>query len=231
MIAALSLLALLAAEVTPKAALAAEGKLTGKVTVAGLAPKLANLPVTRDMKICSTSKTDEALELGAGGGVKNAVIWIAEPVSGEKPVTEKLKVKLDQQACAYVPHVLAMPAGATLEIVNSDAILHNAHATEGSVKVFNYAMPIKGQTIPKIQRKPGVLKLSCDVHAWMHAYVHVLPTRAFAVTDADGNYQIDGLPPGKYTVKLWQERLGEREEHIEVTAGATTKLDLSLVPR
>ncbi len=235
MIAALSLLALLAADVPPQAAPAgsadAKGKLTGKVTVAGLAPKLANLPVTRDMKICSTSKVDEALEVGAGGGVKNAVLWIVEPISSAKPVTEKLKVKLDQQGCAYLPHVIAAPVGATLEIVNSDAILHNVHATEGSTRVFNYAMPIKGQVIPKVLKTPGLLKIICDVHSWMHAYVEVLPTRAFAVTDAEGNYQIDDLPPGKYTVKLWQERLGERVEHVEVLAGAATKLDIALPPR
>lgn len=237
MIAALSLLVLLAAAADPAAPGAPSGaagtepgKLAGKVTVAGLAPKLANLPVTRDMKLCGTSKPEEALEVGTGGGVRNAVVWIVETIPG-RPPPEKVKVRLDQQGCAYLPHVVAAPLGATLEIVNSDSLLHNVRATEGSTRIFNYAMPIKGYVIPSKLRKAGLLKVTCDVHPWMHAWVSVLPANAYAVTDAEGNYQIDGLPPGKYTVKLWQERLGEREDHVEIVAAQTAKLDVALSPR
>src|SRR5256885_12246039 len=95
--------------------LLATGSLTGKVTLAGLPPKLANLPVTRDNKVCGTSKTDESLEV-KDGGVKNAVIWFSDvPLAkGEKPA----KQKLDQQGCTYLPHVLAAPLGATVDVVN-----------------------------------------------------------------------------------------------------------------
>src|SRR5437868_2479846 len=80
------------------------GKVTGKVTLTGLAPKLAPLPVTRDMKTCGTTKPDESLEVSQGGGVKNAVLWIADGPKAAKDAS-KSKVTLDQKQCEYAPHV------------------------------------------------------------------------------------------------------------------------------
>src|SRR5438876_9551250 len=98
------------------AASAADGKVSGRITIAGLAPKLAPQPVTKDPKICGVNKPDEALVIGTGGGIKNAVVWIAGvPAPKEAP---QARVKLDQQACRFEPHVAVVPAGATLEIVN-----------------------------------------------------------------------------------------------------------------
>src|SRR4051794_27859513 len=160
-------------------ALMAAGSLSGKVTLTGLAPKLANLPVTRDIKSCGANKPDEALELGAGNGVKNAVVWFTDVKA--PPGERKEKEKLDQQNCQYVPHVVVAPVGTTLDVVNSDAVLHNVRATEGNAKLFNYAMPIKGHVVPTKLRKEGIYKIGCDVHPWMRAWVLVLGTATYAV--------------------------------------------------
>jgi plastocyanin len=230
---ALAPLALLIAQAAaaPPAAAAetGSGKVGGKVTLSGLAPKLANLPVTRDIKTCGASKTDESLEVGQGGGVKNAVLWIADGPKAAR--AEKIKVTLDQKQCDFSPHVVAMPAGATLEIVNGDKLFHNVHARDGDRTVFNYAMPVPNHVIPRPLNEPGLLRITCDVHPWMRAWVDVLPTSAFAVTDESGSYSIPGVPPGKHTVKLWHERLGEKEQQIDVKAGATATLDLELTPK
>jgi plastocyanin len=205
------------------------GKVSGKVTLSGLAPKLANLPVTRDMKTCGTSKPDEALEVGQGGGVKNAVLWIA---GGPRPGKgEKVKATLDQKQCEFVPHVLAVPVGATLSIVNSDKLFHNVHAREGERTVFNLAMPVPNHVIPRPLDSPGRLRITCDVHPWMRAWVDVLPTSAFAVTDETGSYSISGVPPGKHMLKLWHERLGEKDLEVQVGAGTTATANLQLTPR
>jgi plastocyanin len=208
---------------------AGAGKVAGKVTLTGLAPKLANLPVTRDMKTCGTSKPDEALEVGQGGGVKNAVLWI---VDGPKPAKgEKAKAPLDQKQCDFVPHVLAIPAGATLDIVNGDKLFHNVHAREGDKTVFNYAMPVPNHVIPKQLKDAGLLRITCDVHPWMRAWVYVLPTTAFAVTDDSGAFTISGVPSGKHTLKLWHERLGEKQQDVDVRADGTATVDIQLTPR
>jgi plastocyanin len=206
------------------------GKVTGKVTLSGLAPKLAPLPVTREMKTCGTTKPDEALEVGQNGGVKNAVLWIIDGPAPAKDVG-KSKMTLDQKQCDFLPHVVAMPAGATLQIVNSDKLFHNVHAREVDKTIFNYAMPVPNYVIPKQLKDPGVLRLTCDVHPWMRAWVHVLPTTAFAVTDESGAYTISGVPPGKHTLKLWHERLGDKEQQVDVPADGTATADVQLTPK
>ena len=208
---------------------AGSGRITGKVTVAGLAPKLANLPVTRDLKTCGTSKPDESLEVGPGGGVKNAVLWLLDgpkPKKGDKP-----KAILDQKQCEFTPHIVVLPVGGTLEIVNGDKLFHNVHARDADKTVFNYAMPVPNHVIPRPMKAPALLRVTCDVHPWMRAWVDVLPTTAFAVTDESGTYTIADVPPGKYKLKLWHERLGEKQHEVEVAAGGTATIDLPLTPR
>jgi plastocyanin len=205
------------------------GALAGKVTLDGLAPKLANLPVTKENKVCGTSKPDESLEV-KDGGVKNAVVWfldLPEPKEAGKPPKEKL----DQQQCQFTPHVVVAAQGATLDVINSDKALHNVRAQAGETRLFNYAMPIPGHVVPTRLKKDGTFKLSCDVHPWMRGWLLVLSTRAFAVTAEDGTYKIAGVPPGKHRVKVWHERLGEREAEIEIAAGQTASYDVRYTPR
>jgi plastocyanin len=209
--------------------LLAAGSLTGKVTLTGLAPKLANLPVTKDNKSCGANKPDEALEIGAGNGVKNAVVWVTD--IKEPPGDKKEKVKLDQQNCQYVPHVVVTPVGTTLDVVNSDSVLHNVRTTEGTTKLFNYAMPIKGHVVPTRLRKEGIFKVGCDVHPWMRAWMLVLGTKTYAITDEKGEYKLEGLPPGKHKVKIWQERLGEKEQEIEIADDKPAVWDVAYNPR
>ncbi|MCA1826814.1 MAG: carboxypeptidase regulatory-like domain-containing protein [Myxococcales bacterium] len=204
------------------------GSLSGKVTLTGLAPKLANLPVTRDMKVCGTSKTDESLEV-KDGGIKNAVVWFTD--LAETKDAKRLKQKLDQQSCVFVPHVMVAPIGSTLDVVNSDKALHNVRAQAGDVKLMNYAMPIPGHVVPTKLKKEGIFKVNCDVHPWMRAWIVVLPTQAYAITDETGAYKIAGVQPGKHKVKVWHERLGEKETEIEIVAGQSAKYDVEYTPR
>ena len=194
--------------------------------MAGLAPKLAPIPVGKDMKICGTSKPDEALEIGPGGGVKSALLWDPQgppPAKGSKP-----RARVALLACQVVPHVSAMAVPGELVLTNEDGLFHNITATGDHA--FSYAMPIKGHVIPTKLRKPGVLKLESKNHPWMKGYLHALPTTAFMVTEADGTFYLD-LPPGKHTLQLWHERLGERKDQVEVVAGETTLHDLALAAR
>ena len=209
--------------------LAAEaGSLSGKVTLTGLAPKLANLPVTRDMKVCGASKPDESLEV-KDGGIKDVVIWVTD--LGEARDAKSVKQKLDQQACQFVPHVVVAPLGSTLDVVNSDKALHNVRAQAGEVRLLNYAMPIPGHVVPTRLRKEGIFKVNCDVHPWMKAWILVLPTQASAVTGEDGTYKIEGVPPGRHKIKIWHERLGEKDAEVEIAAGQAATHDVEFTPR
>jgi plastocyanin len=208
---------------------AGTGALGGKVTLSGLPPKLAPLPVTRDMKLCGTNKPDESLEVSAGGGVKNAVVWFTDVPLPK--ATKATKAKLDQQQCAFVPHVLAAPLGATVEVVNSDKVLHNVRAQAGDDRLMNFAMPVPGHVVPTTMAREGIFKVSCDVHPWMRAWLLVLPTAAYAITGEDGTYTVTGVPAGRHKAKVWHERLGEREVEIEIHAGRTATHDVQYNPR
>ena len=209
--------------------LAAEtGTLSGRITLNGLAPKLANLPVTRDPKTCGTTKPDDSLEV-KDGGVKNAVVWFADVPEAKdfRPAKEKL----DQQACEFVPHVLVAPVGATVDVVNSDKALHNVRAQAGEQRLFNYAMPIPGHVVPTHLTAAGIYKLSCDVHPWMRGWLLVVPTAKFAVSGDDGRYSIADVPPGNHKVKIWHERFGERDAEVDVAPGQTATHDVAYTPR
>jgi plastocyanin len=208
--------------------LAQSGTLAGKVKLTGLAPTLANLPVTRDMKVCGTSKPDESLEV-KDSGVKNAVIWF--PDTPQARAAKLPKQKLDQQACVFVPHVLAAPFGSVVDVVNSDKALHNVRAQAGETRLMNYAMPIPGHVVPTKLKREGIFKVSCDVHPWMRAWLLVLPTSALAVTDENGAYRIEGLPAGKHRIRIWHERLGEKDAEVEIAAGKTATHDVEYTPR
>jgi plastocyanin len=205
------------------------GTLAGKVTLSGLAPKLANLPVTRDMKTCGNNKPDESLAIADGGAVKNAVVWFPDVPLPKDYKPEKKK--LDQQQCVFVPHVLAAPIGTTVDVVNSDKALHNVRAQAGEVKLMNYAMPIPGHVVPTKLEKEGIFKVSCDVHPWMRGWLLVLPTTAFAITGDDGTYKIAGVTPGHHKVRIWHERLGERDTQIDIRADQTATHNVQYNPR
>jgi plastocyanin len=208
---------------------AGTGTLAGKATLSGLAPKLANLPVTRDMKVCGNTKPDESVEVSTGGALKNVVVWLTDvPIpKGHK----EQKEKLDQQQCSFVPHVLAAALGSTVDVVNSDKALHNVRAEDGEVRLMNYAMPIPGHVVPTRLKKEGIFKLSCDVHPWMRGWLLVLPTTAYAVTGEDGTYKIADIPPGKHSIRFWHERLGERTVDMEIPSGETTPYNVQFNPR
>ena len=204
------------------------GALAGKVSLEGLAPRLSNLPVTKDNKVCGNSKPDESLEV-KNGGVKNAVVWLLDV--GEAKTARAEKEKLDQQQCQFVPHVVVAPQGSTIDVVNSDRALHTVRAQAGDGKLMNYAMPIPGHVVPTRLKKDGIFRVSCDVHPWMRAWIAVLPTTAYALTGEDGRYRIDGVPAGKHRVRIWHERLGEREADVVVPPSGTVTHDVRFTSR
>ncbi|MBS2027291.1 MAG: carboxypeptidase regulatory-like domain-containing protein [Deltaproteobacteria bacterium] len=209
------------------------GKLTGKVTLAGPAPEVPPLKRTKDPGTCGANGADESLVLGAAGEVANAVVTVEAP-SGKKLELPK-EASLDQKGCTYVPHVQALPVGTPLALLNSDPVLHNAHGYREDTTVFNQAQPLQDR--PGFPHKtitlknPGLLKVKCDVHGWMTAFIYVSENPYFAVTGKDGTFSIDGLPPGTYTVKVWHERLAPTEQQVTIPAGGAAKADFKLAQK
>ncbi|HEU5196736.1 MAG TPA: carboxypeptidase regulatory-like domain-containing protein [Methylomirabilota bacterium] len=180
------------------------GTLTGSVKFAGSPPKLEPLAVNKNRDVCGDAKDNEALVLGTDRGVRGSVILIEGVAKGKKGVAD---VVLDNHKCVFVHHVSVTMPGERTRVKNSDGILHNTHGFLGKPTVFNLALPNKDQMIDITKRltKPGVIRVVCDAHPHMTAWMIVHDSPYYAVTDDKGAFKIDGIPPGAYKVTMWHE--------------------------
>jgi plastocyanin len=192
-------------------------------------PEQVVTDVHRDQKTCGSQITTPVVEIAAGGLLQNAVVFIEEIERGKAPDLGA-SAKLDNRGCRFVPHVQTVTVGQTIEITNSDPILHNTHAYAGNRTVFNLAL-VQGQQIPKKITTPGVMNIKCDYgHAWMDAWIHAFPHPYHAVTGADGIALITGVPPGKYRVGAWHQALGRQTREVVVEAGKPVQVTFNLDP-
>jgi plastocyanin len=191
------------------------GDLTGSVLYSGKLPERPKVPVTIDQYICGKDKDAEDLVLGPRHGVQNAVVWLENPPAGAKWPAQRAKVEMDQKGCVFVPRVVVVPVGGTVDFLNSDRLLHNLHSVSKDNPSFNRTQP-HNRTVPITFTKPEVVTVTCDLHSWMKSWVVVAEHPFYAVTDAAGAYRIANVPPGKYRLRMWQEALGESARDVVV---------------
>jgi plastocyanin len=182
---------------------------SGRVTLSGTPPANEIVSMTTD-PFCSGQHPGEtelpAFEVGAEGALGNVLVRVTDGVAGTWAAPAEAR-QLDQRGCAFSPRVLALMTGQPLDIVSSDATLHNVHAAAKENAAFNLGMAAPGTKYTRTFTKPEIVPFKCDVHPWMRAWVAVVPHPFFAVTGPNGLYEIRGLPAGTYTVEAWHERL------------------------
>jgi plastocyanin len=201
------------------------GAIAGTVTYRGLPPRRVRIDIRRDKKICGEAPhLSEDLVVGPKGGIENAIVAIPDVAKGEsfKPETD---VKFDQRGCVYQPHVLAFPAGSTVEVLNSDDLLHDLRTYSKLNPPLNLAQPKSVKSIKLVIEKSELIEVGCYIHSWMHAWWYVAANPYYAISAADGSFAIRNLPQGNYTVSVWHERLGRQEQPATVKSGATTNVD------
>jgi hypothetical protein len=128
--------------------------------------------------------------------------------------------------------VTGVQVGQPVEIVNSDATLHNVHAVAVTNTEFNFSQPIKGHRRQQVFDKPEIMvPFKCEVHGWMRSYVGVVPHPFFAVSRADGTFEITGLPAGTYTIEAWHEQLGTQTQTVTVDGKAGAAADFTFASK
>jgi plastocyanin len=147
----------------------------------------------------------------AGG----TVIYIAK-IEGKTFEAPKEPVLMDQKDMDVLPHVLPILVGTTVEFQNSDDVLHNVFTPDKCAGKFNLGSWAKGNKKPYTFDQPCIAVILCNVHPEMSAYVVAVETPYFAVTEKDGVYTIEDVPPGKYTLKVWHEKLKGKDVEITV---------------
>jgi plastocyanin len=197
------------------------GTVDGRVTLAGPKPAAPLLLDTSSDPACAQEHLlDETLLLGGkdGRGVANVVVRVKGPRPASPPTAP---VRLEQRACAYRPRVQGAVVGQPLEVFNADSTLHNVHAYAGTKGLFNVAQPPGSQAVSKPSpSSPGPVRLKCDIHRWMVAWVVYGDSPFFTVTDKDGGFKVEGLPAGTWELELWHESLGTLSLPLEVKDGA-----------
>jgi len=134
---------------------------------------------------------------------------------------------LDQRNETFVPHLLAITTGTTVDFPNSDRIYHNVFSLS-KTKTFDLGRYAAGRSQAVRFDRPGIVRVFCDIHSHMNAFILVFNHRFFDVTDADGRYHIDNIPPGTYNVIAWNEGLASEPRSASVPDGGSTELDFQL---
>jgi plastocyanin len=134
-------------------------------------------------------------------------------------------VKLDQQGCVYLPRVVGARVGQTLQVHNSDELMHNVHSLSAKSNTFNVSEPKAGMMQQFKMKDEEMLQIKCDVHSWMTAYVGIVSHPYFAVSNTAGTFEIANVPAGTHKIQAWHERYGPVTQTVQVKAGATTTVD------
>ena len=210
------------------------GTLTGVVRFVGTPPTLSPIAVNKNRDVCGAQKVSEALVLGPDRGVRDTVVMIEGVARGKKGTGD---VIVDNRNCVFVGHVTAVVPGDRVRVRNSDPVLHNTHGFLGQPTVFNLALPTKDQMIDITKRlqKPGVVRVLCDAHPHMFAWMIVHDSPYVAVTDASGGFRIGDVPPGTYKVSIWHSgyrpKGADKDGRPVYDEPRTTTKELTIAPK
>lgn len=208
----------------------------GGSTIAGAIRYDGDLPALQPLNMdadpaCAAKHAEavypEILEVDEQAGLANVLVYVVNGLpGGPYPVAEPPLI--DQQGCKYTPHVAGIMVGQELEVLNSDDLLHNVHSLSEINRPFNRAMPgaIKRATFSFTDEEPA-FRIKCDVHPWMSTWLGVFSHPYFAVTGADGSFEIPGLPAGTYEIEAWHERLGTLTSPVTLLDGIAAMVELT----
>lgn len=214
-----------------KVSAAGEGKITGTVKLDGVAPHMKGIDMSKDPYCVKAHATDpghlETVVVGANGGLANVVLYL-EGYNGPADTSTAVPV-FDQKNCMYTPHVLAMDVGQTFKVVTSDATTHNIHPLPNPMTgniPWNQSQPPGANPVEKSWKAVEKIPVQCNIHPWMHGWFIVVKG-PYATTDGNGNYTINNVPPGNYTVTAWQETYDVQSQKVTVAAGQSAKADFT----
>jgi plastocyanin len=205
--------------------------ITGSVKFTGQPP--APQPINMSEEPACAEKytkgpTTEHVVVNANGTLQNVFVYVKEglPADMRFPAPAQPKT-LDQDGCRYHPHVMGIQVGQPLEIKNSDGILHNINAKPQQQRGFNISQPVTMTSTKTFNTPEVMVKVECDVHGWMSAYIGVLPHPFYGVTGEQGAFTLDGLPAGTYTIEAWHEQYGTQTQTVTVGEGESATVEFT----
>ena len=213
---------------------AGEGKITGTVKLDGTPPHMKGIDMSKDPFCAKAHANDpahmETVVVGKDGALENVVLYISQGLSGSEASMKPTKVPVfDQKNCEYTPHVLPMDVGQEFKVETSDQTAHNIHPEPNPLTgniPWNQSQPPGAPPIVKSWKAPEMIHVKCNIHPWMSGYFAVVKG-PYAISNEDGTYTIENVPPGSYTVTAWQETYGNQTQKVTVAAGQSAKADFT----
>lgn len=206
--------------------------ITGKVSFSGEKPTMKTIDMSANpacARAHSTPQKSEEVIVNDNGTVRNAFVWIKAGLPDRQWPVPTTSVALAQEGCMYKPHVIGVMTTQGIEIKNDDPTNHNIHPLPKINQEWNESQPPKGDPKTKsFAREEVMIPVKCNVHPWMRAYIGVVSHPFFAVTGDDGTYTIKGLPPGTYTLEVWQEKYGTKDMQVTVAPKESKTQDFTI---
>ncbi len=202
------------------AAMAAD--IVGVITFKGTPPAEKEITPLMDNADCAasykTTPTTHFYVVGPKGELADVVVSL-KGVTGKSTGASAPPVVIDQKGCLYSPTIVAVQTDQKIIVKNSDNCVHNVHdkpTVEGNQESNDVQMPGGADLTYTFAKPEPFLKFQCDVHPWMFAWVTVVDSPYFCVSDKDGKFTIKNVPPGKYTVEAAHRKLGSQTQEVEV---------------
>ncbi len=211
---------------------ATAGTIHGRITYTGARPERKVIDMDSDAA-CQKAHAghpvyDESLVTGKSGGLANAFVYIQSGLEGKKFEPAEGSVVLNQHGCMFQPRVFGIRAGQTMAVRNSDTVSHNVHPKPTNNYDWNQQQsPGAPDLEHRFPRADVMIPVKCNVHSWMRAFIGVVDHPYFAVTGPDGSFQLKNVPPGDYTLAVWQEKLGEQKQTVHLAPSGTAAVNFT----
>lgn len=203
------------------------GSIRGSIRFDGVVPDARLVQVADDSAECGAAQAVQPLRVGSDSGLADVVVSLVSIPMGRAFDIDG-PPELDQRGCRFHPHVVLVPAGTAVRVLNGDAVTHNVHTAAFENRPVNRSQAPGQGAIELTFGLAEKVRVKCDLHPWMSAWIVVMDHPYHAVTDATGSFALPGVPPGDYVLETWHEELGASRRPVTVSAGEATELTIEL---